>query len=482
MREGDRREPVVRLGAVLRLALLASAVGAVAAWSAFADQETTPDVPGTGLSSELRIPVIGASIDYCATSATSLSKAFRVCGTGQPCGLTCGLAWNSALRDLKRVQGQPCYAIEMMSNEQFGGGRDGVFTEADWKNLQAMCIKSIGCTNAECSPSQSSALAPPIDQCSGFTVTNGSYNFPFLTWKSLHYYERNNLGCSGGLNVHDSGPGFTTWACVWTPQCNRLVPNDLACFRYNHVRGEFIFWDWNSRLRLHPGLYIIDATFCEADPEAGPASPDQKRATILNARLANNRGVDLNSIIYVFNSIDPDTGTLSPYVRGTVAGLGKNGCDPIRLQSQTVYWLELDAGGQYYDLRGYFKTNKDNMELKAAVYPKFKSCDEFGVTVNWCVGEGPDIDTYLFYPGEEGGNYVLDEDHMISWTTLNETVKVGEPLSRTPQASITLEIDDSGGGTQGKPFTVGPESVVLRGRLMPGKYAVRISLSKSSQL
>lgn len=96
-------------------------------------------------------------------------------------------------------------------------------------------------------------------------------------------------------------------------------------------------------------------------------------------------------------------------------------------------------------------------------------CDALGITLQWCVGEGPDLDTYIFMPAVEGGDFVLDESFMVSWakTTFNQA---GD--SSDVQSTISLEIDDTGGGEDGDPYTVGPESIYIQGRLMPGRYAV----------
>jgi hypothetical protein len=96
-------------------------------------------------------------------------------------------------------------------------------------------------------------------------------------------------------------------------------------------------------------------------------------------------------------------------------------------------------------------------------------CDSLGITLQWCVGEGPDLDTYIFLPAEEGGDFVLDDAYKVSWAN-RRFDQYGASVDL--QASINLLIDDEGGGTNGAPFTVGPESVRIQGRLMPGKYAV----------
>jgi hypothetical protein len=370
---GLGRHPAVKAGlaaVLLRVLLLASSAGTVGSWIAFADHQSLPDIPGTSVSSELDIPRLGDSVNWCDIAATSLSNALIVCGTGQPCGQRCGLMWGSALRDANKVKGTACDSLERVANRQFGTvrgwGVDGVWSEADWALLQLKCVEDIGCSVSYCSPSPlNSALYPPEEQCSDFKITNGTYDLPFLTWFSMQHYERSNLGCSGGLDRfsdHD-GEGYTTWHCVWSPECDRLAPNDMACFRYNHVRGEFIFWGWNSQLQLAPFIKQIDATFCQEDPD----NLGSIRATVLDAVLSVNRGVDRFAIVYVFSSIDPETGMLKPYLRGSVRELADDGCAPIRLQSQTVYWLEMDAGPLYYDYRGRFKTDETDMKILAAV-------------------------------------------------------------------------------------------------------------------
>lgn len=111
---------------------------------------------------------------------------------------------------------------------------------------------------------------------------------------SLQAYEARGTGCVGGLGELGTAAftnEFVTWACVHQPQCDQISRDDLACFKYSHVRGEFLFWGWNSRLRLRPPLSQLRVSFCTA----------LKELSILDA--IGNMSVPVQDLSYVFNTI-----------------------------------------------------------------------------------------------------------------------------------------------------------------------------------
>lgn len=178
------------------------------------------------------------------------------------------------------------------------------------------------------------------------------------------------MGCSGGLGGKGSDL-YSSWACVHTPQCNQLVTDDLACFRYSHVRGEFQFWGWNSELNLAPPLFQVEASFCTF-----------RGTSLLDARNAEFKdGISLFDTTYVFYSVDR-SGQLTPFRSGSARLLEPNGCGPVMLRSATTYWLELDAGSDFYIWKGYFQSlGPDPMEIALAIYPKLDQCDSLGITL-----------------------------------------------------------------------------------------------------
>lgn len=111
---------------------------------------------------------------------------------------------------------------------------------------------------------------------------------------SLQAYEARGTGCVGGLGELGTAAftnEFVTWACVHQPQCDQISKDDLACFKYSHIRGEFLFWGWNSRLKLRPPLSQLRVSFCTA----------LKELSILDA--IGNISVPVQNLSYVFNTI-----------------------------------------------------------------------------------------------------------------------------------------------------------------------------------
>ncbi len=58
---------------------------------------------------------------------------------------------------------------------------------------------------------------------------------------------------------------YKTWACVHTPECDKIAEDDMACFKYNKVMWPSAFAPWNlanESLFPHPtGKYACKSTW-----------------------------------------------------------------------------------------------------------------------------------------------------------------------------------------------------------------------------
>lgn len=90
----------------------------------------------------------------------------------------------------------------------------------------------------------------------------------------------------------------------------------------------------------------------------------------------------------------------------------------------------------------------------------------FGVRMQWCFGEPEDLDMYLFMPDVEEGIFVRDMDHAVFWRSKSRQQGDG---AGNGGADLTLELDDTGIDDTTGFRTFGPESMIIEGRLMPGK-------------
>lgn len=73
---------------------------------------------------------------------------------------------------------------------------------------------------------------------------------------------------------------------------------------------------------------------------------------------------------------------------------------------------------------------------------------------------------YLFMPDVEEGTFVRDMDHAVFWGAPSRRQGDG---AANGGADLTLELDDTGIDVSTGFRTFGPESIIIEGRLMPGK-------------
>jgi len=334
------------LTALLAVLLLAEPV---APWHAFADQERMPDVPGTSVRSDFTLP--RGTGDRCATAAASLRKALLVCGDGFPCDLKCAAAWNSAMRDTRRIIDNRCGALEALMNQHLQAGlvrEDGAFELGEWGRLKTWCERESVCgrasdhrplvnpcsdTEGQCrdratrtSAAECVQLAPPASVCPVFAP---------LTWLALQGYQERGLGCVGGLSDL-ADEEYSTWACIHNTSCPSLVTfEDFACFKYSHIRGEFHFWDLNSNLKLVPPLSQVYASFCLAD-----GTP-----TLRDAR--SGQPITLSTVTFMFERY-LGANSLETSKSGHAPDLGNGGCGTFQLPKRSKFRVQIDAGDAYY--------------------------------------------------------------------------------------------------------------------------------------
>lgn len=160
----------------------------------------------------------------------------------------------------------------------------GQFEELEYMSLRQKCLIDSGCPAETCDLSISgiASLQPGLNalgETCDFKVESafGYRTYSFLTWSSLQRYESEQRGGAGGLSI-SSDSDYESWACVDAPGCGNpaetMWGDDMACFKYSRMRGEFVWWDWNSNLNIHRPLYELDAAFCNPAGES----------TLLNAR------------------------------------------------------------------------------------------------------------------------------------------------------------------------------------------------------
>jgi len=442
------------------------------------DQETIPELPGTTLRSDIVLPIlsdsVGASrITACTIAEASLRKALLVCAGTLGCGLPCAASWNSATRDAKRVVGSPCPNLEALMIKNYGstpvsGGGDFLIDE--WQTLATRCEKRCPSIPGQAIPNTcrddvSYPLAPPAGTCPQFSVTSGRWRYPALTWLSLEYYQGAESGCAGGLSLMKDAE-HTTWVCIYEPECQYLKENDdMACFKYSHIRGEFHFWDFNSELQLVDPLFQIPVSFCDV---AGVSQ-------VVNART--NNPIDLANLKY--NFLIESHGGMVSVKAGQALDLQQGGCATFMLRRNQKYQLELDGGNGYYLYKAWFFTSWRRTTVTAGLFPMITDdCSSLGATLSWCEGAAVDLDFFVFRPGPSG-LIAPDEAHAIYWG-MNEHPQADDlswsPNNTINEAFIRLEVDDVGLDDYYM-RTFGPETLFLSGKMSrfpAGKYALMV--------
>ena len=444
-------------------------------------------MPGTSVSSAMVLPQ--GSIDKCTAATASLRKALLVCGVGYPCDLKCAASWNSAMRDARVIVDTPCPPLERLMNTHLVGElsglqarSEGAFSSLDWSNLRAWCeldsvcgrdtdysplvnpcsdtegqcrgdattqggCLQLGPTPSICPPDSFSFKRPP-----GQAVCTGGQCHSALTWLSLQEYQKEGLGCTGGLKSLGDVE-YSTWACIHEKSCQKLdFFEDYACFKYSHVRGEFHFWNLNSALNLLPPLAQVDASFCNADGTSG----------LKDAR--SGQPVDLSSVTYLFSRVLTD-GSLKVYRSGFAGDLGQGGCGTFKLAKRSKYRVEIDAGPSYYKWVGWIYTSTtDEMLIQVGLYPMInQDCSQVALTLSWCPETQSDLDLWLFRPGQDG-EIRGDQAHAVYWAARS--------FNDSSAFQFSLELDDEGG--RGAERTFGPESLFFVGDVPAGTYAVMV--------
>lgn len=371
---------------------------------------------GTALNSGLELPALtkeaGAGengISECQMAETSFRRVLMICGSAATtCRPECAASWNSAIRDARAAVGSGCRTLEALVNNTylFSVSVTPPFTLQEWRTLQFRCRQRCGTFNglvglvSPCDIATTYHLAPPESVCPSFKVTNGVYQYRVLTWETMKYYQQQNLGCLGGLSVLGGGE-HSSWACVHEESCPALVQaDDLACYKYSHMRGEFHFWDLNSALGLVPPLFRVDASFCFVNGDYA----------LRNAR--NGSVIDILKAEYKMTRYHENNATLD-MVQGMVRDLGNWGCGKFQVRKNAKYWLELSADG-FYSWSGWFYTHDEEVVVSRSLYPILDDACGIGISLDWCAQAPRSMEMYLFRPGA-GEEVQSGSEYMLHW-------------------------------------------------------------------
>eukprot|EP00292_Cryptomonas_paramecium_P007567 CAMPEP_0113689526 /NCGR_PEP_ID=MMETSP0038_2-20120614/17220_1 /TAXON_ID=2898 /ORGANISM="Cryptomonas paramecium" /LENGTH=521 /DNA_ID=CAMNT_0000610621 /DNA_START=28 /DNA_END=1590 /DNA_ORIENTATION=+ /assembly_acc=CAM_ASM_000170 len=442
-------------------------------WHAFMGQEALPTLTGTNLEASLELPRTEFSAtllapDNCSIAYTSFRKLAygRSCSPGQSlCTLQCAAAWESFFRDFQDASQQYNETIcqqALSSIQAWLQASNATSVPSDWTLLlqimaQQLCMGTYGCSSSYCVLttttstcfSHSTPVLRPTD-CNDFTAFDGTYYTPFLTWLSFQYYQNQQIGGAGGLNLV-SDDEHTTWACVYVSQCG-LVPYDLTCFQYSFVRGEFHFWGYNSQLKLHPSIANVDMSYCSSD-------------SILRIGDAF-QGVPVGVSDVTFSwSVGEDI-----RYAGQLFNLGSRGCDNFTLERDLAWTLSVDKAG-YYLWTGDFPVTSSSRVVSVPLAPAMHTTLQMGISVvlSWRYPQ-LDFDLWLVLSSPDWtGLDPLDDGHFaVNW--------------RNPSANSTDVCTDTvceqGRIRYGHDVTngFGPESVQLSGALQDGVYSIYVQL------
>mmetsp|Transcript_46885 Transcript_46885/g.111249 ORF Transcript_46885/g.111249 Transcript_46885/m.111249 type:complete len:1266 (+) Transcript_46885:264-4061(+) len=502
-----RRQYISARCPALGILFFLTLAGRVCGWHAFMDLEKVPPVGGnTSLRSDIELPVLfernvasaidGYLIGNCSIALASMKKAILVCDVSTPCGdnydvpcnlkgrlcdLKCATSWNSAMRDINDLVGQNCTELENYINRHFPNTMDGraPVGELEWSSLALSCESVCGEYEgfSACRGIESFRLRPPTWResrtvaeynaapCQDFWVTDShGFRFPVLTWQILHEYEAQDEGCMGSLNLV-ADDEHSTWACLYVEQCDLIRSHDLSCFKYSHVRGEFHWWDMNSRLDLVSDMpkSQVEASFCETRrTESYIAIVDAVTGTRLSRAL-------LQSVTFVFSkAVAGGDGRLRSAVSGEAAKLGSDsngyvGCGAFKLTRNTRYWLELDAGPQFYVWKGWYYTQDEDTVVFVSVYPMAMPKCSVGVTLHWCEPSPNDLDLWLFRPGATVG-----ENAVRAYTFWHQPQWIG------PNREYEVRLQRTSKGEGRTMF--GPEALYMAGQLPAGTYQVLVQV------
>lgn len=321
------------------------------------------------------------------------------------------------------------------------------------------------------------SLAPSIDECSNFVVTQSGTEYSFLTWGLLRRYTREDLGCSGGLKLLTEVEEYKSWSCVHQPDCTLYAKDDMACFKYNEMRGEFHFWGWNSQLNLHPALFQVKYSLCEAGIFRWT-----RASTGLPIHL-NNSGKELPATLRIRIKNDESVpGDTIHDFQPIYANLGRDGCGTFDLRQNTDYWIDASLGDDYYAWNGWFTSGAasiglptQTLDLTFVDKPSYnaKSCtlgtapDDWMLrfTLKWCIQEQINLDMYLV--GEAGG---LEQVSRQNLEISDKDVK--DP----PTYKGLLERSDNGLAQSTMARSFGPETIYVKGRLPAGQWRLLVNV------
>lgn len=425
-------------------------------WLAALGKRATPIVHATTQRGDLELPRVQDVLhDACITATTSAQKLHLVCNascaTGMPCDWSCQAAWNSFLRDVHAVEGKECAEYSKFLDENPLGDslvpamseaaiskaylsslvgscklacpvdvaaldedddplypcgnvlQDGVSTS------HSSCLKERDPDMAACFP-----LAPKQAKCTGgddtFNVTDGELWYPFVTWGVVAYYKMTNQGSTGGLYGTSKGliRDFSSWACLWEESCDEMRSNrKMACFRYSHLRGEFLWWKWSDTSQAmtirHLDVWTVAINFCDSD--TNPAILDARDRT-LGRRAEYGLLSASTRVTFMRNHRDQKFRTA---LSNRVSDLGNDGCGAMNIQRDELYLLEIDAGSNYFKSTIYWKSpsKEQLLDLVRAghvvvpilipLFPKRNmECSSVGFTLSWCSTSVLDMDLVLF--------------------------------------------------------------------------------------
>ena len=320
------------------------------------------------------------------------------------------------------------------------------------------------------------SLAPSDAECPNFVVSQAGNEYSFLTWGLLRRYTRENLGCSGGLKQLTE-PEYKSWSCIHQPDCTQLAKDDMACFKYSEMRGEFHFWGWNSQLNLHPPLFQVRYRLCNkgvfawtrADTglpvhlnESGTMLPVR-----LKIRIKNDESVP-GDTVWDFDPI--------------YSSLGSDGCGYFDLRQNTDFWVEASLGENYYAWNGWWTSGSAVAGAESRVLDlSFAYKEQYNAetctrgtspndwmlrfTLNWCEQEHIDLDMY--FVGQAGDG---EQEVSFKWPMLEDWE------AENSAYTVNLELDDVGLDQSTGQRSFGPETIYVRGSLPVGMWRVMVNV------
>lgn len=448
-------------GASLRwlpLLLLASLPALVSSWHASLGKRAAPIVHATSQRGDLELPRAQDVIDDpCLLVTTSVEKLHSVCNatcaTAVPCDWNCKVAWNSFLRDAHSVEGMQCPRYAAFLDETPLGDSlvpalgdalmsraylmslidkcrdacpEGVDDESLFpcgENYDAQQGSSFTRCQLERDPGLTACfpLSPYKAKCTGgpdsFNVTDGEVWYPLVTWGVVAHYKKKNLASTGGLYGTDKSLGlygtdksieineYSSWACLWEESCEEMRnKRKMSCFKYSHLRGEFIFWKWSDTVvelkNVYVDVWTVFASFCQ-----------QGSFLVIDAF---DRGVAIEpeGVKYTFNRMHRD-GKYRPAFSGLLADFGEDGCGDFELQRDMPYLLQIqvqerEAYSYFTSLEKWNSPTKSEMQalvqlssdaipIVIPVFPKRGiECSSLAFVFSWCITSEIDMDIVLF--------------------------------------------------------------------------------------